>query len=81
MRGSLEFFLHLSKDHLSNMGWTYNTVNPDAPTNAPTIVAVGVTFTVLAFIVVSLRMYVRKFMVNAVSFGTSATSSPCIHNS
>ncbi|RDW88378.1 hypothetical protein BP6252_00410 [Coleophoma cylindrospora] len=47
------------------MGWTYNTVNPDAPTDAPKIVAVGVTFSVVSLIIVSLRLYVRVFMIKA----------------
>ena len=49
------------------MGWTYNTVDPNAPTTAPTIIAVGGTFSALSLIVVCLRMYVRKFMINAVA--------------
>ncbi|KAH8596903.1 hypothetical protein B0O99DRAFT_508895 [Bisporella sp. PMI_857] len=47
------------------MGWTYNTVNPNAETNAPTIAAVGISFTTLALILVSLRMYVRLWMIKA----------------
>ncbi|KAL3426781.1 integral membrane protein [Phlyctema vagabunda] len=48
------------------MGWTFNTVNPDADTNAPTITAVGVSFSVLSLIFVCLRMYVRGFMIKAI---------------
>ncbi|RFU29544.1 hypothetical protein B7463_g6796, partial [Scytalidium lignicola] len=48
------------------MGWTFNTANPNAETNAPTIVAVGIVFTSFALIAVCLRMYVRAFMIKAV---------------
>lgn len=48
------------------MGWTYNTENPDAVTNAPTIAAVGITFTTVSFFVVALRVYVRGWMIKAV---------------
>ncbi|TVY40006.1 Satratoxin biosynthesis SC1 cluster protein [Lachnellula subtilissima] len=48
------------------MGWTYNTLNPHAETDAPTIAAVGVTFTTASFIIICLRMYVRGFMIKAV---------------
>lgn len=51
------------------MGWTYNTANPDAETNAPTIAAVGVVFTSLSFILVALRIYVRAFMVKNLGAG------------
>jgi hypothetical protein len=51
------------------MGWTYNTVNPDASTNAPTIAAVGIAFTIISFIVVCLRMYVRTQMIKAIGAG------------
>jgi len=55
------------------MGWTYNTVNPDAATNAPTMVAVGVSFSTLSLIIVCLRMYVRRFIINAVAIGMSVS--------
>jgi hypothetical protein len=32
------------------MGWTYNTLNPNAETNAPTITAVGVAFTTISLV-------------------------------
>ena len=51
------------------MGWTYNTVNPNAETNAPTIAAVGIAFSTLSLIVLCLRMYVRFFMIKAVGMG------------
>jgi hypothetical protein len=54
------------------MGWTYNTVNPNAETNAPTIAAVGISFTTVSFIIVCVRMYVRKFIVKAVGIGMFA---------
>ncbi|RFU28978.1 hypothetical protein B7463_g7354, partial [Scytalidium lignicola] len=52
------------------MGWTFNTANPDAETNAPTIAAVGITFTAFSFIIVCLRMYVRGFLIKAVGIET-----------
>jgi hypothetical protein len=51
------------------MGWTFNVVNPDAATNAPTIAAVGIVFTVLSALVVSLRLYVRSSIVKKISVG------------
>lgn len=41
------------------MGWVYNLANPDASTTAPKFAAVTLTLTVLAFIAVLLRVYVR----------------------
>jgi hypothetical protein len=104
------------------MGWTYNTVNPNPATNAPTIVGVGVAFryvpwtirfrlsqwsyavrytlgasnlscsehgpwflkrlcsnhadmrnSILSLIFVSLRIYVRQFMIKAVAIGKSVS--------
>jgi hypothetical protein len=43
--------------------------NPDAATNAPTIAAVGIVFTVLSALVVSLRLYVRSSIVKKISIG------------
>jgi hypothetical protein len=51
------------------MGWTFNTVNPDAATNAPAIAAVGITFTSVSLIIVCLRMYVRGWMIKAIGTG------------
>jgi hypothetical protein len=59
------------------MGWTYNTVNPNAETNAPTIAAVGITFTTLSFLVVCLRMYVRVYMIKAAGTGAFACCLLC----
>lgn len=56
------------------MGWTYNTVNPDAKTSAPVIAAVGITFTTLSFMVVALRMYVRGWMIKAIGIGETSTA-------
>jgi hypothetical protein len=50
------------------MGWTYNA-NEGAETNGPTLTAVGSTFTVLSFLIVVLRMYVRGFLVRAIGAG------------
>jgi hypothetical protein len=51
------------------MGWTYNTLNPDASTNAPTIATVGVTFTAVSFLIVLLRCYVRLVLIKKVGVG------------
>jgi len=58
------------------MGWTYNTVNPDADTNAPTIAAVGITFTIISLVSVCLRMYVRLFMIKAAGAGEFLQNIP-----
>jgi hypothetical protein len=55
--------------HVAEMGWTLNVVNPDAATNASTIAAVGIVFTVLSALVVSLRLYVRSSIVKKISIG------------
>ncbi len=55
--------------YIAEMGWTFNVVNPDAATNAPTIAAVGIAFTVLSALVVSLRLYVRSSIVKKISIG------------
>ena len=44
-------------------------MNPDADTNAPTIAAIGITFTAVSLIAVCLRMYVRLFMIKAAGTG------------
>lgn len=47
------------------MGWTFNTVDPNAPTDGPKISAVAIIMTTLAMVTVILRVYVRQFMVKA----------------
>lgn len=59
---------------VATMGWTYNTVNPDAKTSAPIIAAVGITFTTVSFVVVALRMYVRGWMIKAIGIGETSTA-------
>ncbi|KUJ12622.1 uncharacterized protein LY89DRAFT_623821 [Mollisia scopiformis] len=49
------------------MGWTYNVVDPNVATNAPTVAGVGITFTILSFSIVCLRLYVRKYIVKAIN--------------
>lgn len=72
----MEIFYHRAVTlFLFRMGWTYNTANPDAPTNAPTIVAVGVCFTTLSLIVVCFRVYVRRFMIHAFAVGRQSSRS------
>ena len=51
------------------MGWTYNTVNPDAITIGPMITGVAAALTALSFIVVCLRLYVRLRMIKAPGYG------------
>lgn len=53
------------------MGWTFNTVDPDAPTDGPKISAVAIVMTTLAMVAVILRVYVRQFMVKAFGSGMS----------
>jgi hypothetical protein len=55
--------------YVAQMGWTFNVVNPDAATNAPAIAAVGIVFTVLSALVVSLRLYVRSSIVKKIRIG------------
>ncbi|POS68858.1 hypothetical protein DHEL01_v212748 [Diaporthe helianthi] len=47
------------------MGWTFNTADPNAPTDGPKISAVAILMTALSMIAVVLRVYVRQFMVKA----------------
>ncbi|CZR59973.1 uncharacterized protein PAC_09868 [Phialocephala subalpina] len=49
------------------MGWTYNVVDPNVATNAPIVAGVGIFFTILSLLVVSLRIYVRKCIVKAIT--------------
>lgn len=51
------------------MGWTFNTVDPDAPTDGPKISAVAIVMTTLAMVAVILRVYVRQRMVKAFGAG------------
>lgn len=53
------------------MGWTFNTVDPNAPTDGPKISAVAIAMTTLAMVAVILRVYVRQFMVKAFGSGMS----------
>lgn len=59
------------------MGWTYNTLNPHAETDASTIAAVGIVFTTASFIIICLRMYVRGFMIKAIGAGAFACRRVC----
>ncbi|KAF8850705.1 hypothetical protein BDZ45DRAFT_751421 [Acephala macrosclerotiorum] len=49
------------------MSWTYNPVDPNVATNAPTVAGVDIFFTILSLLVVSLRIYVRKCIVKAIN--------------
>lgn len=50
------------------MGWTYNTIDPDAPTIGHQITSVAIALTILSLITVCLRTYVRAFMLKAIGF-------------
>lgn len=41
------------------MSWVYNLENEDAPTTAPRLIAICLTFATVAFLAVLLRFYVR----------------------
>jgi hypothetical protein len=56
-------------DDVAKMGWTFNVVDTNAATIAPTIAAVGIVFTVLSALIVSLRLYVRSSIVKTISIG------------
>lgn len=51
------------------MGWTYNTVNPDAITTGPMITGVATALTTISFIAVCLRLYVRLRIIKAPGYG------------
>ncbi len=51
------------------MGWTYNTVNPDAPTIGPGITITAAVLTALSLLVVCLRLYVRLGIIKATGIG------------
>lgn len=50
------------------MGWTYNVPN-GTPTNGPSLAAIALTFTSVAFVLVSLRTYVRTSLIKAAGWG------------
>ncbi|ESA42648.1 hypothetical protein GE21DRAFT_8096 [Neurospora crassa] len=50
------------------MAWTYNTTDPDAPTIGHQITGVAIALTVLSFVTVCLRTYVRAFILKAIGF-------------
>lgn len=50
------------------MAWTYNTTDPDAPTIGHQITGVAIALTVLSFITVCLRTYVRALILKAIGF-------------
>ncbi|RII10599.1 hypothetical protein CUC08_Gglean006594 [Alternaria sp. MG1] len=47
------------------MGWTYNTPD-DAANDGPHITAVAIIFTALSLSILSLRFYVRGWMIKAI---------------
>ncbi|KAK4159145.1 hypothetical protein QBC43DRAFT_362260 [Cladorrhinum sp. PSN259] len=47
------------------MGWTYNTVDPNAPTIGPMITGVSTALTFVSLITVCLRVYVRAGLIKA----------------
>jgi hypothetical protein len=58
------------------MGWTYNTVDPNAPTSGPMITGVAIALTLVSLLTVCLRVYVRGFMIRA--FGVGKALSPSL---
>ncbi|KAM7201871.1 integral membrane protein [Rhypophila sp. PSN 637] len=50
------------------MGWTYNTIDPDAATLGPRITGVAVALTVLSLLAVCLRLYVRIRLIKATGY-------------
>jgi hypothetical protein len=51
------------------MGWTYNTPD-DAENDGPQITAIAIVFTAVSLLVLSLRFYVRGYMIKAIGAGT-----------
>lgn len=51
------------------MGWTYNTKDPNAPTDGPMITGVAIVLTALSFVTVCLRTYVRAILIKALGVG------------
>jgi hypothetical protein len=49
------------------MGWAYNVVDPNAQSNESDVIGVGIFFTILSLTVVSIRIYVRGWIVKAIS--------------
>lgn len=43
------------------MGWVYNLETPNAPTNAPRLIAIVSVFSIAALLAVLLRFYARFF--------------------
>lgn len=43
------------------MGWVYNLDTPNAPTNAPRLIAIVSVFSIAALLAVVLRFYARFF--------------------
>ena len=55
--------------HSATMGWTYNTAD-NVPTEGPHIAAIAIIFTIASFVVLSLRLYVRGWMIKTIGPGT-----------
>jgi hypothetical protein len=62
------------------MGWTYNTKDPHAPTIGPMITGVAIALTLISFVSVCLRTYVRAVMIKAFGIGKASRYSPTQHN-
>ncbi len=62
------------------MGWTYNTADPDAPTIGPMITGVAIALTVISFLTVCLRVYVRGFLIKAFGVGKALPMYPPRNN-
>jgi hypothetical protein len=50
------------------MGWTYNT-RDDVPNDGPQVAAIAIVFTAVSLAILSLRIYVRGFMIKAFGAG------------
>lgn len=55
------------------MGWAYNTPD-DAATNGPHIAALAIILTVASLLILSLRLYVRGWMIKTIGPGTYPNS-------
>lgn len=59
------------------MGWTYNTAD-NVPTEGPHIAAIAIIFTAASLVVLSLRLYVRGWMIKTIGPGTCIPGSLCL---
>lgn len=62
------------------MGWVYNLDAPNAPTNAPRLIAIVTVFSIAASLAVALRFYARFFTNRKPGFDdyTALVSVVCV---